>query len=160
MGQDTSESTARQFHLKLTEWAKLNRLIEFAQARLRALPGMGRAKASQNLAVDMAIDMAHAVLTNPDLVVVSESAMLQELNEHHLKTVERVILTMFGPDYKNLRLKREADGSLSGAHDGQKAAAGKSAIFKYPAQIFGADRGKAGIKELLNKGRPSTPMVE
>ena len=154
------EPEARQFHLKLTEWAKLKRLVEFAQARLRSLPGMGRAKATQNLAVDMAIDLAHAVLSDPDLVVVSQSATTQELNEFHLATLERTIMTMFSPDYKNMRITRGADGSLSGAHDGMKAEGGKSAVFNYPAQIFGSDRGKEGMKELLNKGRPAAPMVE
>ena len=148
----------KQFHVKLFEFTKLKWLQGHVSRRLRVLSG-AKVTAPPAAAIDMALDMAHCVLSDPDLIVVSESVMIQDLNEFHLKTMERVILTMFGPDYENLRITRGADGSLSGAHDGQKAAGGKSAVFNYPAQVFGADRGEAGIKELLNKGRPPMPMV-
>ena len=148
----------RQFHVKLFEWKKLRWMQDHVSRRLKALTG-AKVKAPPAAAIDMALDLTHSILVDPDLIVVSWSATLDMLNEHHLKAVEDTILKMFGADYKNLRITREADGSLSGAHDGMEPEGGKSAVFKYPAVIFGADRGKEGIKELLNKGRPSMPMV-
>ena len=153
-----SDPETRQFHVKLFEWKKLRWMQDHVSRRLKALTG-AKVKAPPAAAIDMALDTAHCLLSNPDLTVVKWSAVVDMLNEHHLAAVEQAILKMFGPDYKNLTIRRNADGSLSGAHDGQKAEGGKSAVFNYPAQIFGADRGEEGIRELLNKSRPSMPMV-
>ena len=160
MEKESEQPEVKQYHLKLGEWRKLEWLIGHAERRIRRLTGMARATASPPVAVDMAIDQTHAILSNPDLMVISRSATLAGINEEHLAAVERTIMTMFGPDYKNLRITRGADGSLSGAHDGQKAAGGKSAVFRVPAQMFGEDRGEQRIGELLNRGRPASPMVE
>ena len=162
MKRAAKDTETQQFHVKLSEFVKLRWLQGHVSRRLKVLMG-ARMKAPPAAAIDMAVDMAHAVLSDPDLIVVSESAMLDMMNEKHLAAVEQAILKMFEPDYVNLRVWREADGGLAASHDGQKPDGGKSARIKYPAQMFGADRQdqKHGIKELLNKGRPAQmPMVD
>ena len=107
MKRAAKDTETQQFHVKLSEFVKLRWLQGHVSRRLKVLMG-ARMKAPPAAAIDMAVDMAHAVLSDPDLIVVSESAMLDMMNEKHLAAVEQAILKMFEPDYVNLRVWREA----------------------------------------------------
>ena len=104
---------SRLIHARLLEHEKLDAIMDFFQARYRAVFGKeSKRHVPVALAIDFALDLTGELITNPDLFVASETQTVSEMNKELLSALESnlaTILTGLGFEFV---ATRTADGGI------------------------------------------------
>ena len=103
----------RLIHARLLEHEKLDAIMDFFQARYRAVFGkQSKRHVPVALALDFALDVTGELVTNPDLFIASESGTLAHLNKQLMDAIESNTTKILEGVGVNFEVTRTEDGGI------------------------------------------------